>query len=127
MIFCIISLLLAWPPQSISIATRDSLTVRQGIYSSLFFLAEPSHVDTGLPQQYRFSESGLTPPGMKFESYPCNKPNAKVCPELASSNGLYLDGTPTKPGSYNFVLTVENPDGEKASRHFTIIVKAASR
>ena len=128
MISSLLFLLLAGPPPRITVGTRDLLTVRQGTYSSLFFLAEPSHLPSNdLPQQYRFSESGAVPPGMRFESYPCNKPSTKVCPQLASANGLYLDGTPAKAGSYQFVITVENSSGEKVSRHFTVTVEPARR
>ena len=64
---------------------------------------------------------------MKFESYPCNKPNIKVCPELASANGIYLDGTPAESGSYTFVVTAEDPNGVKAAQQFTVTVQAPDR
>src|SRR5438270_13850706 len=101
-----IIMLRAAPPRGVYIHTRDSLSLQKGIYSSLFFVAEPVRTpDSALPLQYQFTESGATPPGMRFEVYPCNKPDVTVCPQLASSNGIYLDGTPGQAGSYTFVIT----------------------
>ena len=116
-------LLCAVAPRGPSIHTRDSLSLREGIYSSLFFTAEPVRSPrTNLPLQYRFTESGETPPGMKFEAYPCHKPHMPVCPQLATSNGTFLDGTPTETGSYTFVLTATDIEGRKTSQRFTVAV-----
>ena len=111
----------------VSISTRDSLSVQQGVYTSLYFLAEPVRTtDTNLPVQYRFTESGTPPPGMRFEVYPCNKPSIAVCPQLATANGIYLDGTPTDGGSYPVVITATDTDGRKASQRFTIVVRPST-
>lgn len=115
-------------PRVIHIDTRDSLSLRQGTYSSLFFVAEPARAaDTNLPVQYQFTESGVTPPGMKFEIYPCNKPDTAVCPQVASSNGIFLDGTPTEAGSYRFVIKATDVESRGASQQFTVVVKPISQ
>jgi len=120
-------LLLLWmgASQALSIRTRDSLTLHQGTYSSLLFLAEPArNPRTQLPEQYRFAESGQIPEGMKFESYPCNRPDQKTCSQLASANGIYLDGTPRTIGAYKFTIVVENVGGEKTASTFEVTVTA---
>jgi hypothetical protein len=123
-----IIMLSAASPRGIYIHTRDSLSLRQGIYSSLFFVAEPARTpDSNLPVQYRFTESGVTPPGMRFEIYPCNKPDVTVCPQVASSNGIFLDGTPTEAGSYTFVITATDTDQRRASQQFTVVVNPSGR
>jgi hypothetical protein len=111
--------------KSASVQTLDSLSLRQGTYSSLLFTGEPVRTPgSNLPVQYRFTESGATPPGMRFESYPCNKPDRKVCPQLARANGVYLDGTPEQAGSYTFVITALDVVARtKASQQFTVVVK----
>jgi hypothetical protein len=115
-------------PKGISIHTRDSLSLRQGTYSSIFFVADPARTpESNLPVQYQFTESGVTPPGMKFEAYPCNKPDTKVCPQVASSNGTYLDGTPAEKGSYTFLITATDTAGRKASREFTVLVRSSDQ
>lgn len=110
-----------------SIQTRGSLSLRQGTYSSLLFIAEPARTPgSNLPAQYRFTEAGATPPGMRFETYPCNKPDMKVCPQLATANGVYLDGTPEQTGSYTFVITAFDVIAQTtASQQFTVVVKPA--
>lgn len=114
--------------KDISIQTRDSLSLRQGTYSSLLFTAEPSATPgSNLPAQYRFSESGATPPGMRFENYPCNKSGMKACPQIARANGVYLDGTPEVPGSYTFVITaLDVITRTTASQQFKVTVEASS-
>ncbi len=122
-----IVVLSAAPPKAVSIQTRDSLSLRQGTYSSLYFVAEPVRdTETNLPVSYRFTESGQTPPGMIFEAYPCNKPGTEVCPQLASANGIYLDGAPAKTGSYTFVISATGPSGS-VSRSFTVIVNPSDQ
>jgi Putative Ig domain len=114
-------------PKTISIHARDSLSLRQGTYASVLFVAEPARTpDSNLPLQYRFTESGVTPPGMKFETYPCNKPGRIVCSQLAISNGIFLDGTPTETGSYTFVITAADA-AERASQQFTVIVNPSDQ
>lgn len=123
-----IVMLSAAPPKGISIHTRDSLSLRQGTYSSLFFVAEPARApDSNMPVQYQLTESGVTPRGMRFETYPCNKPNTTVCPEVASSNGIFLDGTPAETGSYTFVITAADAAGRKASQQFTVVVNPSDQ
>lgn len=121
----IMATLTAAASKDTSIQTRDSLSLRQDTYSSLLFSAEPARTrDSNLPVQYRFTESGATPPGMKFETYPCNKPGMKVCPQLASANGVYLDGTPERVGSYTFVITaLDVVAGTNTAQQFTVVVK----
>jgi hypothetical protein len=102
--------------------------LRQGRYSSLFFSAEPARTpESNLPVSFRFTESGVAPPGMMFETYPCNKPDTKVCPQVASSNGIFLDGTPTETGSYTFVITAIDTVGRRVSRQFTIVVNSSDQ
>lgn len=123
-----IVMLSAAPPKGVSIHTRDSLSLRQRTYSSVFFVAEPARTpDSDIPVQYQFTESGLTPPGMKFETYPCNKPDTTVCPQVASSNGIFLDGTPAETGSYTFVITAADGAGRRASRQFTVVINPSDR
>jgi Putative Ig domain len=126
-VFSLMVILLSAAPKGVHIQTRDSLSVRQGSYSSLFFFAEPVRAPgNNLPVQYQFTESGATPPGMRFESYACNKPDMKVCPQIASSNGIFLDGTPSETGSYTFTVTATDGD-RKGSQQFTIVVNAPDR
>jgi hypothetical protein len=109
----------------VSIQTRDSLSVTAHIYSSILFTATPERSPNGvLPLEYQFAESGGTPPGMIFESYPCNKSGTTACPQIASSNGVFLDGIPTAPGSYKFILTATARDGthKQGTRTFTVVV-----
>ena len=123
-----IVMLSAGPPKGISIHARDSLSLRQATYSSLFFVAEPVRTpENNLPVQYNFTESGVTPHGMKFESYPCNKPDTKVCPQVTTSNGIFLDGTPTETGSYTFVITASDTAGRRASQQFTVVVNPSDQ
>jgi hypothetical protein len=124
MLVLVFVLLLAAPAKNISVTTHDSTTIRQGTYSSIFFVAEPARAsNSNLPVEYQFTESGETPPGMKFEAYPCNKPDTKVCPQLASANGVFLDGVATPAGSYTVVITAVDLAKERASRQFTIVVE----
>jgi hypothetical protein len=121
-------MLSAAPPKGVSIHTRDSLSLRQGTYSSLFFVAEPARTPKGnIPVQYQFTESGVTPPGMRFEIYPCNKPDTTVCPQVASSNGIFLDGTPAETGSFTFVIAAADTAGKRASRQFTVVVNPSDQ
>jgi len=124
-----IIMLSAASPRGIYIHTRDSLSLRQGLYSSVFFVAEPTRTpDSNLPVQYQFTESGATPPGMRFETYPCNKPDTTVCPQVAASNGIFIDGTPSEPGSYIFFITVTDVNSRRrASQQFTIVVNPPER
>jgi hypothetical protein len=112
------------PSASISIQTQDSLSVAKGIYSSIFFTAVPAtKPGDELPIQYQLTGSG-SPPGMIFEAYPCNKPNKDVCPAVASANGIFLDGVPTAPGSYDVELTAtDGASGNKGYAHFTLTIK----
>ena len=124
MLVLVFVLLFAAPANIISVTTHDSTTIRQGTYSSIFFVAEPARAPgSTLPLQYQFAESGETPPGMKFETYPCNKPDTKVCPQVASANGVFLDGVPTAAGSYTVVITAVDLAKKRASRQFTIVVE----
>jgi hypothetical protein len=111
------------PP--VTIHARNALSLRAGVYSSIFFYAEPVRsLDNNLPVQYQFTASGKMPPGMKLESYPCNKPHTKVCPQLATANGIYLDGTPEKSGAYTLALTAS--DGvSTVTREFAVTVTAS--
>jgi Putative Ig domain len=108
----------------ISIFTRDSLVLTQGRYATIVFKAEAPASKNGVPIQFTFATSGQTPPGMIFESYPCNKPGMQHCPALASSDSIYLDGVPTTPGSYRVTITAKDARGESRSRDFTITVQA---
>lgn len=118
-----IALLCSGAPQNIRIHTQDSLSLKQGIYSALYFVAEPARApNSELPMQYQLTGSGATPPGMKFEPYPCNKPGMKVCPQVATSNGVYLDGVPQEAGSYSFVIIAIDADERRASQEFTVVV-----
>lgn len=124
MLALVFVLLFAAPAKGISVTTHDSTTIRQGTYSSIFFVAEPARApDSTLPLEYQFTESGETPPGMKFETYPCNKPDIKVCPQIASANGVFLDGVPSAAGSYTIVITAVDLAKKRASRQFTIVVE----
>lgn len=123
---------LATPPQpqhstqmtrNLTVSTRDSLILTQGAYSSILFTAKSS-TRARVPVQYSFVESGAAPPGMIFENYPCNKPGHAACPQLASSDGIFLDGIPSSPGSYDVTIAATGPDGSKGSQSFTIIIKA---
>lgn len=115
--------LCAHSPRDVSIHTKDSLSLRQGSYSSVFFFAEPlNREDNNLPVQYQFAGSGTPPPGMIFEVYPCNKPNKPACPQVAASNGIFLDGTPKEAGSYTLLITATDGDGRKSSQEFTVTV-----
>lgn len=112
----------AEPAATISIHARDPLSIRQGDFSSIAFVAEPERTPgNNLPVPYRFTQTGTTPPGMKFESYPCNRPEQKACSQLASANGVFLNGAPTKTGSYSFVITA-NDGMNEASQRFTVVV-----
>ncbi len=114
--------------KGVYIHTRDSLSLRQGVYSSLFFFAEPARTpDNNLPVQYQFTESGVTPPGMTFEIYPCNKLDMTVCPQVATSNGIFLDGTPKQAGSYTFLITATTVGRKRASQQFTVVVDPPRR
>ena len=104
------------------ISTRDPLVLTRGVYSSILFSAK-SAVKRDIPLQYTFTESGRTPAGMVFESYPCNKPGQSVCPQVASSDGIYLDGVPSEIGSYNVTITATDPEGSKGSQSFQIVVE----
>lgn len=108
---------------TITVSTKDSLRLAEGTYSSILFTATPS-TRMRMPVQYSFVESGFAPSGMIFESYPCNKPGQSICPQLARSDGIYLDGVPSSPGSFEVTITAADPDGNKASRRFSIVVKA---
>lgn len=115
-------------PSGVSIHTRDSLSLHVGTYSSILFAAEPARApDTNLPLIYRLTASGETPPGMKFEAYPCNKPGIVVCPQAATVNGIFLDGTPSEAGSYTFVISATGNDARTATREFTVVVNARER
>jgi hypothetical protein len=121
-------IMLGGSSKDISIHTRDALSLRQGSYSSLLFVAEPARAPgSNLPMQYELTESGATPPGMKFEAYPCNKPGTTVCQQVATSNGIYLDGTPGEAGSYTFVITATDVDRRSASQQFTVVVEPSDR
>jgi len=110
------------PRTDISIKTRDSLSLTKGIYSSIFFGAVPANApEDKMPTQYHLTGSGA-PPGMIFEPYPCNKPNTEVCPSLASSDGIFLDGVLTTPGSYEAKITATDASGRKGFARFTITV-----
>jgi hypothetical protein len=116
-------LVFAASAKDISVTTHDSTTIQQGTYCSIFFVAEPARAPgSTLPVEYQFTESGETPPGMKFETYPCNKPDIKVCPQLATANGIFLDGVPSAAGSYTVVITAVDLAKKGASRQFTIVV-----
>ena len=115
-------------PKGIHISTRDSLSLRQASYSSLFFVAEPARTqNNNLPVQYQLTESGATPPGLTFEMYPCNKPGRRVCPQIATANGIFLDGTPSEAGSYTFLITAADGDGRRVSQQFTVVVNPPDR
>ena len=105
----------------ITIYTRDSLRLVTGVYASILFTAK-SRTQSSVPVQYSFSQSGGAPPGMIFEGYPCNKPGKFVCPQLASADGVYLDGVPTASGSYRVTIVATRPDGSKGFRAFTVNV-----
>ena len=107
----------------LTISTRDSLHLVKGVYASILFTAK-SGAQSKVPVQYSFSQSGDAPPGMVFESYPCNKPGQSVCPQLASADGVYLDGVPAAAGSYRVTIVATGPDGNKASRAFAVIVRS---
>lgn len=110
----------------ISIDTKDSLSLTESVYSSILFTASPTNTSqSNVPIQYQFAGSGKPPEGMIFESYPCNKPGRSTCPQIASSNGIFLDGVPTSPGSYRVSVTATGPDGRTCARLFTVTVKPA--
>ena len=60
---------------------------------------------------------------MRFETYPCNKPALKTCPQVGTANGIFLDGTPGEAGSYTFVITAADGDRRKAQQQFTVVVR----
>ena len=109
--------------RKITISTRDSLRLAKGAYVSILFTAK-SGARSKLPIQYSFSQSGDPPPGMVFESYPCHKVGQSVCPELASSDGVYLDGVPSAAGSYRLTIAATGPGGSQGSRAFIVIVES---
>ena len=118
-----IAMLTATSPDDLSLSTQHSLSLQQGAYASVLFLAAPARsANTNLPLQYRFTESGNIPPGMVFESAPCHKPHTKVCSQLASTNGIFLDGTAAQTGSYTFVITATTIDRRTVSKQFTVTV-----
>jgi hypothetical protein len=114
--------LMATSGSGITISTKDSLELAPNIYTSILFTAKTS-TKSEVPLQYHFTESGQTPPGMIFESYPCNKPGQTVCPSIASSDGIYLDGVPGSSGSYTVTITAIDVNGDQASKTFTIRVR----
>jgi hypothetical protein len=104
-----------------SIYTTDSLRLMKGVYASILFTAGTGKPVTA-PVSFSFNESGNIPPGMRFESYPCNKPGKSPCPALARADGIFLDGVPTVPGIYNFTITASDPQGNNVHQSFTVRV-----
>jgi hypothetical protein len=109
----------------ISIRAKDPLTVTENKYASILFRAESSSPKTGVPDQFSFKTAGDPPPGMVFESYPCHKPNMVHCTALASSDGIYLDGVPSKVGSYRVTITAKSAAGGSRASQFTVSVRSS--
>lgn len=108
----------------IRIRAQQTLILTAGTYSAILFQAEAASGDKPrIPASYQFETAGDVPPGMFFESYPCHKPGQENCPALASSDGIYLDGVPSAPGSFKVTIKASALNGETASREFTITVK----
>ena len=107
-----------------AITTKDSLSVKKGMYASILFTASKAETQ-GVPQSFTFKESGNAPPGMRFESYPCNKPGFSPCPALARADGVFLDGVPQAAGSYSFEITATDPEGNNTKQGFTVKVANA--
>ncbi len=124
----IASLAMSSSTSEISISTRNSLSLAENEYSVILFTAIPVKApDTHIPIQYQFTTTGELPPGMIFEGYPCHRPNTTVCPALASSNGVYLDGVPTSAGSYEVTITATDGQGGKSSKRFTVVIAASAK
>ncbi|HEY7303271.1 MAG TPA: putative Ig domain-containing protein [Bryobacteraceae bacterium] len=96
------------------------MSLSKSEYASILFTA--SGDSDGVPVLYRFEESGDIPPGMIFESSPCNKPGHPVCPSMARADGIFLDGAPEAAGSYVVTITARNSKGGGITEKFTITV-----
>lgn len=105
----------------ISLSTKDSLSLARNTYASILITATGNA--SRVPALYTFSESGSTPPGMIFESYPCNKPGHELCPSVAKPDGIFLDGVPTATGSYSFMVSAKDSKGNRGSKQFTVVVR----
>ncbi len=105
----------------ITISTDSSLALMRNVYATIRFTAK-GNPEANLPVLYHFTQTGNPPPGMIFESYPCNKPNREVCPSVASADTIFLDGTPTSAGSYTVTINVRDAKGNESSQNFTITV-----
>ena len=120
--FLAVGLLCALLASGINVSTKHSLSLTTDVYASILFTAS-GHGPNGIPSLYRFSESGNIPPGMIFETYPCNKPDHPPCLSVAKPDGIFLDGVPSTAGSYNIQITATDSKGNKASRRFVVTVK----
>jgi hypothetical protein len=119
--------LVAVTTTDITVSTKDSLTIMQGSYSSLLFMASsPSPPEGSAPAAFRFETAGEVPPGMIFEPYPCHQPNQQNCPALARADGIYLDGVPTQSGSFQITVAVKDGQGHAVSQRFTVVVNPKS-
>ncbi len=107
---------------SLLLHAHGSLDLTAHTYAVIRFHAE-SAPKKDIPSQITFSTAGTAPPGMVFESYPCHRPGEKNCAALASADGIYLDGTPTRPGAYRIRITAKDLQGATVSREFMVTVK----